>query len=119
MDVASWYGLNGMWDNWRWDLFPFTAFVAASPSPARQHRTLALGDASSQVALFDGYYISEFSPNKISLRHSNLSNANLSFFDGHASTYTEDALPEQFSTLNNDTEYQTYLNESRIAWRIR
>ena len=117
-NVASWYGLNGTWNSYNPELFPFTAFIPAGPS-LKTHRTIEFRDPSSLVHAFDGVYIHHFDPNFISLRHAGLTNANLSFFDGHASGHTEEQLPANFTDMNNNTQYQDYLNRTGVAWRIR
>ena len=118
--VATWYGLNGIWDNWdkHHQLFPFTAFVA-KPTVVKQHKTLEFRDATRLVHSFDGGYIHSYSPSWINLRHAGSTTANLSFFDGHASSFTEDLLPAGYSEMNNNAQYRDYLNRTGVAFRIQ
>ena len=118
-NVATWYGLNGIWDTWDHPRFPFTAFVKPAPTVVKQHKTLEFRDATRLVHSFDGGYIHSYQPRWINLRHAGSTTTNMSFFDGHASSFTEDLLPAGYSEMNDNAQYQDYLNRTGVAFRIQ
>lgn len=111
--VDVWYGMNGSTSANDKDTVPSIRYPAdpTSKFPTDQfvlRKMNQIARASETVFIFDGIYMNIYSyPNRINARHNKLTQTNLAFFDGHATTVTTKELPGglQITPPNDSTTF--------------
>jgi prepilin-type N-terminal cleavage/methylation domain-containing protein/prepilin-type processing-associated H-X9-DG protein len=117
--VDSSYGINGTTTSGKTTYAPTWRVPPDSTSTTADYSMPSLSKLKrvSEIALFfDGIYMNlSLNPNRLNGRHNNSKATNISFYDGHAETFTRDILPQAASDYNSAATLNT--KYPRPVWR--